>query len=73
MNERIRLLAEQVSYDPEPAECHYTVGTDSVGNVVLKIGSNGYNSTTLTMHEVGTRRLIRMLEAAAPKYQTEEE
>ena len=49
-----------------PAECHYTVGTDSDGRVVLKVGGSGYATTTLTMDEVGTRQLIRMLEAALP-------
>lgn len=46
------------------AECHYTVGTDGDGKVVLRVGGNGYATTTLTMNEDATRHLIRMLEAA---------
>ena len=55
-----------------PAECHYTVGTDSDGSVVLRVGGTINGTTTLTMNDVGTRQLIRMLEAALPEDETEE-
>ena len=57
--------------EPEPtqAECHYTVGTDSEGKVVLRVGGGNIIPTILTMNEAGTRQLIRMLEAALPEYE----
>lgn len=48
--------------EPRP-KTHYTVGNDDVGNTVLKIGGDGYYTTTLTMNAVGTRHLIKLLEA----------
>lgn len=50
-----------------PAECYYTVGTDSDGKVVLKVGGTGYVTTTLTMTVDATRQMIRLLEAAMPQ------
>ena len=48
---------------PQPfSTCHYTVGTTTDGMTVLKVGA-----TTLTLNEVGTHQLIRMLVATLPE------
>jgi len=47
--------------EPEPV-IHYTVGNDSAGRVVLRVGD--YNSITLTMNTASTRHLIKALKAA---------
>lgn len=44
------------------SEDGYTVGVNNEGSTVLKMTTN-YNTVTLTMNEVGTRQLIRLLEA----------
>jgi hypothetical protein len=64
----------KVVAEPEPtlAECIYTVGTDSDGKVVLKIGATGFGTTTLTMTVDATRQMMRMLEAAIPVNSSEE-
>jgi len=46
---------------PEPV-VHYTVGNNSDGGVVLRVGD--YYATTLSMNTAGCRHLIQMLEAA---------
>ena len=45
------------------AECHYTVGLDTNGDVVLKVRGH-YGVTTLTMNSAAARQMIRLLEAA---------
>ena len=61
--ERINKVVPPIPAVKSPApECDYTVGTTSDGMTVLKVG-NVHTTTTLTMNEVATRRLIRMLEA----------
>lgn len=43
----------------------YTVGVDNSGLTVLKM-TTGYNTTTLTMNEFGTRQMIKLLIATLP-------
>ena len=43
-----------------PVTCAYTVGNNSDGDTVFKIGGDGY-TTTLTMKPDAVRHLIRML------------
>lgn len=46
---------------PAPKVVHYTVGTTTDGQTVLKVG-DGY-TVTLTMNDPAVRQLIRLLEA----------
>jgi hypothetical protein len=50
------------------SEDGYTVGVNNEGLTVLKM-TTGYSTSTLTMNEVSTRRLIKLLQATL----TEEE
>ena len=66
---RNNTIADRINVPPIPVvkanghECHYTVGTTPDGMMtVLKVG-DVHTTTTLTLNEVATRRLIRMLEA----------
>jgi hypothetical protein len=47
--------------NPPQSNCHYTVGNDEYGNTVLKIGGDGYYTTTLTMPPDAVKHMIRML------------
>jgi hypothetical protein len=64
-----RALSEGYDSPPMPevkpakvSEDGYTVGVNNEGSTVLKI-TTGYSTSTLTMNEVGTRRLIKLLQA----------
>ena len=49
----------------EPApHCHYSVGSDSAGNVVLKVHAINGATLTLTMNDSATHHMSRLLEAA---------
>jgi len=48
--------------DDKP-HCHYTVGTDTNGDVVMKLHTF-YGASTLTMNTATVRHLIRLLESA---------
>jgi hypothetical protein len=57
----------EVTEPPPPApapHCHYSVGSDSANNVVLKVHAQSGATLTLTMNDSATRHMVRLLEAA---------
>lgn len=55
-----------------PSEDGYTVGVIG-GQTVLKVHYSGGGVTTMTMNEVSTRRLIKMLQVTLPDEPTTNE
>lgn len=62
--ELVKVPKTEPTEDTTHVHCHYTVGTDEKGNVVLKIHTLYGSTSTLTMNGPAVRHMIGLLEAA---------
>jgi hypothetical protein len=62
--ELVKVPKSEPTDDMDRVHCHYTVGTDENGNVVLKIHALYGSTSTLTMNGPAVRHMIGLLEAA---------
>ena len=62
--ELVKVSKVEPTEDKAHVHCHYTVGTDENGNVVLKIHTLYGSTSTLTMNGPAVRHMIGLLEAA---------
>ena len=62
--ELVKVPKSEPTEDKAHVHCHYTVGTDENGNVVLKIHTLYGGTSTLTMNGPAVRHMIGLLEAA---------